>query len=129
MSTSAIIVVGDAEGDAIVNIYKHWDGNPAELLNNIKIRFKDLKFELPRGNKCKMYHHAKDMGDFAAQLVTFLKTEPGDVYLCSTDTGDEKWTEYTYIIVPKEDQLYVRIYAGYDMVSAGFLSSLVVETS
>jgi len=102
MGTRALIHVYDEEYNAIVTIYRHYDGYPQALGADIVEIISDKESgEITNSWK-------SDIGCLAAQLVAGLKNEPGNVYLIrpgSDDVGEE----YVYKLKPGEGQLHIEV--------------------
>ena len=92
-------------------LYKHWDGYPRRLgvtlanyLNNYEIRNgvpNDYQGPLANGIGC-----------LAAQLVSYIKDGPGDVYLQLP--SDRDWEDYAYYIWIKENEEIMISIFNYD---------------
>ena len=86
VGTRAIVVIEDA-GNAVASIYRQWDGY--SLGEELYKKFRQI--EIVRGNSSEfeMGKHAVGMGCFAAQVVEFLKSKVGEIYLVPFDKDDE----------------------------------------
>jgi hypothetical protein len=104
MSTNGLIFILDENEQALCCIYSHRDSNLEPL--GIKLeRFLDIT-RITVGLGLDNTGLTNGMGDLAAQLVAFLKTEPGSYYLYpveSTLKGKlSKISEYIYFVLPPE---------------------------
>jgi len=68
MSTRASVKFTNKKGQTIVNVYKHWDGNPGELGKTIQ------KITSPS-------NPAADFGCMIAQFISAIKVGVGDTYI------------------------------------------------
>ena len=105
MSESCNIHIKENKNDTqYITIYKHQNGSFAGVGKQLKNKFKSYKIvngiseETPK-------QIANGIGCFAAQVVTFLKTKVGDVYLIpSNNIGTE---EHEYILYVKDNKINI----------------------
>lgn len=96
MGTRAIITFKDA--DQTIHVYKHWDGNPENILELID-KSKALAWTLPRF----------EADEFAAAFVATAKTGSGDVRLLSGKAYPDMGQEYHYVVTLKIGRLDVKV--------------------
>lgn len=94
MGTRAVITVKDAENT--FHIYKHWDGNPENILELLE-RARKLAWPAPRF----------EADEFAAAVVATLKDQPGDVRLVQGVKRPDLGQEYEYTVVLKGGKINV----------------------
>ena len=104
MGTRSLTFVYDENGNAIINMYRQYDGyvsGHGRELTDFLLSFDAIVNGLPVGDTRKL---ANGMGDVAAQLVAHFKTGSGGFYLhniMENDCGQE----YEYHI--HEDKVVV----------------------
>ena len=81
-----------------VQIYHHYDGYPEGLGVTLAEYLQD--FKVVNGLPMRTDKIANGLGCLSAQLVSYLKDEPGNVYL--RKPGEIDWEEYEYFIWCKE---------------------------
>ena len=98
--------------ESLVNIYNHYDGNPERL--GIKLAKFLLPYKIKNGVSNLILEEFPQLANgpecLAAQLVTHLKTDVGNVYLYPV--SDFKYgAEYIYTVYPKiNEPTYIAIY-------------------
>ena len=98
--------------ESLVNIYHHYDGNPEHL--GIKLAKFLLPYKIKNGVSNLILEEFPQLANgpecLAAQLVTHLKTDVGNVYLYPV--SDFKYgAEYIYTVYPKiNEPTYIAIY-------------------
>lgn len=100
MSTNASLKVKDENGEVIVNLYKHWDGDSFGRELADFIRGSKIVNGIGRDIDNKTYN---GIGCFAASLVAHFKKEIGDVYL--KPLTDNNGQQYDYVISVKDGEL------------------------
>ncbi len=122
MSTRALInVVQRQEGRSFsktlepsaihTQLYKHYDGHPERLGVTLASYLDGYEIHSGMSNK----HQgplANGIGCLAAQLVSYLKNEPGNVYL--QPPQDRDWEDYVYYIWIKESEEIMISIFNYD---------------
>jgi hypothetical protein len=97
MATRAVVRVLDDDKKVIVNIYKHWNGYPSGL--GAKMADFLTGFTVVQGLGADPAGKvANGMGCLAAQLVAYLKTAPGDVYLIPATPEGARGEDYVYTV-------------------------------
>ncbi len=86
MGTRAIVVIEDA-GSVVASIYRQWDGY--DLGDELYRNFGQIEIVRCNSSEFEMGKHAVGMGCFAAQVVEFLKSKVGEIYLVPFDKDDE----------------------------------------
>ena len=81
-----------------VQIYNHYDGYPSGLGLRLAYYLKDLT--VVNGLSSVEHKVANGMGCLAAQVVSHLKDDPGNIYLQKPTYKD--WEDYEYFIWSKE---------------------------
>ena len=81
-----------------VQIYNHYDGYPSGLGVTLADYLQD--FKVVNGLGSRQGKVANGMGCLAAQVVRYLKDEPGNVYLHKP--SERSWEDYEYFIWCKE---------------------------
>lgn len=102
MSTPALTVVLDEEGNDIMVLYRHWDGYPEAHGQELK----DFLFGRKIVNGI-MDDKSKDFNGInclAASLVAYFKKDIGDFYLYPAGTRD-MGEEYIYFIQEKDGEI------------------------
>lgn len=107
MATSAVIKLTDTAGNCVCQIYKHWDGYPEGLGQDLKnfINSEKLVNDIPTDSvNIKLF---SGFSDFIAQLIWKLKDSgelgkpiKGDVYIYSPE-DELSFVEYIYEINSK----------------------------
>jgi len=110
MSTRALVnIVQRQEGRSFskmlepsaihTQIYNHYDGHPERLGVTLASYLKgyDIRNGIPNEYQGPI---ANGIGCLAAQLVSYLKEEPGNVYL--QPPADPEWEDYVYYVWVKE---------------------------
>ena len=98
---------------AYVNMYRHYDGDPAWHGLDLAHYLKDFKIINGIGEGVAMGTHANGAGCLAAQLVKSFKTDVGYINLYPTN-NEGGWEDYIYTIFPKEGEpTYIAIYKVY----------------
>ena len=98
--------------ESLVNIYHHYDGNPEHL--GIKLAKFLLPYKIKNGVSNLILEEFPQLANgpecLAAQLVAYLKTDVGNVYLYPV--SDFKYgAEYIYTVYPKiNEPTYIAIY-------------------
>ena len=115
MGTRSLTFVYDTDGDAIINLYRQYDGYPEghgrELADFI------CPFTIVNGFGRETANIANGMGCLAAQLVAHFKTEVGQFYLhpvTATNCGQD----YEYHVY--EDKVVVKNYNGNEVFSGNW---------
>jgi len=111
MSTRALVnIVQRQEGRSFsktlepsaihTQVYNHYDGHPERLGVTLASYLKgyDIRNGIPSEYQGPI---ANGIGCLAAQLVSYLKEEPGNVYL--QPPVDPDWEDYVYYVWIKED--------------------------
>ena len=124
MSTRALInIVNRQEGRSFsktlepsaihTQIYKHYDGFPERLGVTLASYLKgyDISNGIPHGIQGLI---ANGIGCLSAQLVSYLKDEPGNIYL--RPPQDKTWEDYIYYIWVKEGSRIMISIFDYDDV-------------
>ena len=81
-----------------IQIYNHYDGYPSGLGVTLADYLQD--FKVVNGLGSRQGKVANGMGCLAAQVVRYLKDEPGNVYLHKP--GERSWEDYEYFIWCKD---------------------------
>ena len=81
-----------------IQIYHHYDGYPEGLGVTLAEYLKD--FKIVNGLPMRTHGMANGLGCLSAQVVSYLKDEPGNVYLHKP--GEMQWEDYEYFIWCKE---------------------------
>jgi len=81
-----------------VQIYNHYDGYPSGLGVTLADYLQDIT--VVNGLQSGQGKVANGIGCLAAQVVSYLKDEPGYVYLYKP--GEKNWEDYEYFIWCKE---------------------------
>jgi len=117
MGTRSLTFVYDTDGDAIINLYRQYDGYPEghgrELADFI------CPFTIVNGFGRETANIANGMGCLAAQLVAHFKDGVGQFYLhpvSSTDCGQD----YEYHVY--KDKVVVRNYDSKEIFSGNWES-------
>ena len=98
---------------SLINIYKQYDGYPKWLGVKIALLLENIKVVNSLDLNAKMFKMAKGAECLAAQLIFYLKQQPGDVYLYERDTKDVG-EEYIYTIYPKPNEpTYMSVYDAF----------------
>jgi len=96
-------------------IYKHYDGNPEALgvtLANYLNGY-DIRNGIPNEHQGPI---ANGIGCLTAQLVSYIKDGPGDVYLLQP--GNPDMEDYVYYIWIKEnEEIMISIFAVNDILN------------
>jgi hypothetical protein len=110
MGTRALTTVLDKDGEPLVTLYHHFDGYPSGVGKEIFDAVGRIKLADGLGPDRKaLGEWANGMGDVAAQLISLLKTHPGDLYLVPPNTMDIG-EEYTYTLSCKEKELLLAVF-------------------
>tara|TARA_R100000231_G_scaffold101134_1_gene75337 strand:- start:140 stop:571 length:432 start_codon:yes stop_codon:yes gene_type:complete len=135
MSTRALVnIVQRQEGRSFsktlepsaihTQIYKHYDGYPEALGVTLASYLKgyEIRNGIPNDYQGPL---ANGIGCLAAQLVSYIKDEPGDVYLQLPQNKD--WESYVYYIWIKENEEIMISIFNYDdeCVYVGDCESLI----
>ena len=99
MGTRCVVTFKGGSGEqAFYSVYKHWDGNPSNILELLN-KAKDYAWKLPRF----------EASEFACAFIVAAKHAEGDVYLtsCSDAHGD---LSYSYYVSVKDGKLFVTAY-------------------
>ena len=106
---------GHEKGElSYVNMYRHYDGDPAWHGLDLAHYLKDFKIINGIGEGVAMGTHANGAGCLAAQMVKHFKQEVGYINLYPTDPLNSGWEDYIYTIFPKEgEDIYISIYKVY----------------
>ena len=83
MSTKASVKFTNKKGQTIVNVFKHWDGNPEELGKTIQ--------EITSPS-----NPAADFGCVIAQFISAIKVGVGDTYIRLTGEWGNCGEQYLY---------------------------------
>ena len=81
-----------------VQIYNHYNGYPEGLGVTLAEYLQD--FKIVNGLPMRTNKLANGLGCLSAQVVSYLKEEPGNVYLYRP--GERSWEDYEYFIWCKE---------------------------
>jgi len=81
-----------------VQIYNHYDGYPSGLGVTLADYLRD--FTIVNGLSSGQGKVANGLGCLAARVVSYLKDEPGNVYLYKP--GERNWEDYEYFVWCKE---------------------------
>ena len=81
-----------------VQIYNHYNGYPEGLGVTLAEYLQD--FKIVNGLPMRTDKLANGLGCLSAQVVSYLKEEPGNVYLYKP--GERGWEDYEYFIWCKE---------------------------
>ena len=81
-----------------VQIYHHYNGHPEGLGVTLAEYLQD--FKIVNGLPLRTDKLANGLGCLSAQVVSYLKEEPGNVYLYKP--GERGWEDYEYFIWCKE---------------------------
>ncbi len=81
-----------------VQIYNHYNGYPEGLGVTLAEYLQD--FKIVNGLPMRTDKLANGLGCLSAQVVSYLKEEPGNVYLYRP--GERSWEDYEYFIWCKE---------------------------
>jgi hypothetical protein len=81
-----------------IQIYNHYDGYPEGL--GVTLANYLLDFKVVNGLPMRAPKMANGLGCLSAQVVSYLKDEPGNVYLYKP--GERGWEDYEYFIWCKE---------------------------
>ena len=87
MSTRASVKFTNKKGQTIVNVYKHWDGNPGELGKTIQ---KIISPHNPAAGRETRF------GCVIAQFISAIKVGVGDTYIRLTGEWGECGEQYLY---------------------------------
>ena len=134
MSTRALVnIVQRQEGRSFsktlepsaihTQIYKHYDGHPERLGVTLASYLKgyDIRNGIPSEYQGPI---ANGMGCLSAQLVSYLKEEPGNVYL--QPPADPEWEDYVYYVWVKEDtKIMISIFDPIECIYVGDCKSLI----
>ena len=104
-------------------LYKHYDGYPEGLGVTLASYLKgyDIRNGIPNEYQGPI---ANGIGCLSAQLVSYLKDEPGNVYL--QPPVDPKWEEYTYYVWVKENsRIMISIFSLNECIYVGDCESLI----
>ena len=125
MGTSATITIYDMDNQVLCVIYKHWDGSPATIMNNLPSDTRPcLRDYVSSFRIVSSYSRALEMinqkgprpavgmGCLAAIVVGWLKNNtPGDVRLIPV--GECIYVNYEYeIVLHTRDQPILRLVEG-----------------
>lgn len=127
MSTRAVINVFEKDGTPILSIYHHGDGSPDGYSSCLGQKLFNFMADRHIVNGIGLESMAKlssnTMGDFAAQLIAFLKedNELGGVYVSrlpkknedqkmAVETAKLTDAEYCYNIIEQDKRPFIRIY-------------------
>ena len=113
MSTRALVnIVQRQEGRSFsktlkpsaihTQVYNHYDGHPERLGVTLASYLKsyDIRNGIPNDYTGLQSPMANGIGCLAAQLVSYLKEEPGNVYL--QPAVNPNWEDYVYYVWVKE---------------------------
>jgi len=135
MSTRALVnIVERKEGRSFsktlepsaihTQLYKHYDGYPEALGVTLASYLKgyDIRNGIPNEYQGPI---ANGIGCLAAQLVSYLKEEPGNVYLRPPAYPD--WEEYIYYVwVKEESRIMISIFdSNNECIYVGDCESLI----
>jgi len=101
VATRCITTVKDEAGFPIVHMYRHYDGDPGAHGKELR-KFVGGKKIVNGFSPGPTTGLANGMGDLAAQMVAYFKTEPGNIYLVSP-LADPWQVSYTYTIFLNSD--------------------------
>ena len=79
-------------------VYKHWDGYPSGLGNQLKEIIDGGKLTNGLSGSPKMGEAFNGAGCLFASIISLLKKGPGDVYITSLDSVGSAGEEYIYEI-------------------------------
>ena len=104
MATRASIIMKE-EGKPMLAIYKHWDGYPSGLGEQLKTIINNGKLVNGLSTKDKIGEVFNGVGCMFASIIAILKTQPGDVYVTSIDSVGQSGEEYIYEIDVVNDEV------------------------
>jgi len=134
MSTRALVnIVQRQEGRSFsktlpssaihTQLYKHYDGYPEILGVTLASYLKDydIRNGVPSSHQGPI---ANGISCLAAQLVSYIKEGPGDIYL--QPPVDASWEEYTYYVWVKENsRIMISIFSLNECIYVGDCESLI----
>jgi len=117
MGCHAITTIKDLDGQHLVSIFRHWDGNPsnhgmqiAEFLANRPIK----SGQPPRHPETGYPKMSNGISDLAAQLIHHLKSDPhsevGNIHIMNrAEAADHPYIDYYYTITGKvgDDEAHI----------------------
>ncbi len=104
MATRASIIMKE-NGKPVMAMYKHWDGYP----NGLGQQIEDIIAGGPVVNglsgKTKLGGAFNGSGCLFASIIAIMKKEPGDVYITSLESVGNQGEEYVYDLDVVENQV------------------------
>lgn len=107
MGTSAAISIFDEENKPICTIIQNYDGGTVreDYLDDFVKNGKLTGGGIGRGNEI-LYKFFNGMNDFAAQLISKIKCDVGNVYLYAYDSDPN--TNHVYEVRCKKNKIIIR---------------------
>lgn len=107
MATRASIKFSDKNGNFLANVYKHYDGYP-EYLGEELLKLTSGKIVNGLTIKPDGVHHVlgemfNGMGCLVASVIAKLKDQPGDVYLYSEMDYGNCGEDYLYEVIENNE--------------------------
>lgn len=107
MATRASIKFSDKNGNFLANVYKHYDGYPEylgeELLNLTSGKIVNGLTMKPDGTHHVLGEMFNGMGCLVASVIAKLKDQPGDVYLYSEMDYGNCSEDYLYEVIENSE--------------------------
>jgi hypothetical protein len=97
MSTKATVLFKE-DGNSMVKIYQHWDGDPEEFGLEVAKFFSNIKIVNGFGKDQEvLYRFANGFGCAVSQFISKIKTCVGNVYIDTINSGNE-FIDFNYVI-------------------------------
>ena len=133
MATRASIIFKDVEGNFLANVYKHYDGYP-EYLGEELLKLTSGKIVNGLTMKPDGVHHVlgemfNGMGCLVASVIAKLKDQPGDVYLCPEVDYGNCGEDYLYEVIENNEGTGAVVFIKNMDGEWDFLESVLIRSS